>query len=102
MLKAPFHKPVYIIVRHSDYANDQYGIWCEESIFTRFEDIVQWVQDMQTEPSEIHSILEIDLAFGKSRDATKDVAKAIASNYGSEDEDPHRDLVDWLEQHHVW
>lgn len=102
MINAPFNKPVYIIVRTSDYANDQYGVWCEETIHTRFEDIVEWVNDMQTEPSDIDRILEIDLAFGKSRDVTKEVAKAVASNYGSEDEDPHRDLVSWLEEHHVW
>lgn len=102
MINAPFNKPVYVIVRCANPAFDYDGVWCEETLFTRFEDVVQWVEDMQTEPGEIDRILEIDLAFSKSRDVTKEVAKAIASNYGSEDEDPHRDLVSWLEEHHVW
>ena len=102
MINAPFNKPVYIIVRTSDYSSNRYGVWCDDTIHIRFEDVVEWVNDMQTEPSEIDRILEIDLAFGKSRDVTKEVAIAVASNYGSEDEEPHRDLVNWLESYKVW
>ena len=102
MINAPFNKKVFIIVCGPNPAFDYDGVWCDETIHTSFDDVVKWVNDMQTEPSDIERIIEIDLAFGTSRDVTKDVARAVARNYGSEDEEPHRDLVNWLDSYQVW
>jgi hypothetical protein len=99
MINAPFNKKVFIIVCGPNPAFDYDGVWCDETIHTSFDDVVKWVHEMQTEPSDIDRIIEIDLAFGTSRDVTKDVSKQVSSICDGEEP---RDLIDWLDNNGHW
>ena len=99
MADVSFTKKSYIIVCNPAPGFDRNSVWCEETIFFSFDSVVKWVHEMQTDPSDINCIIEIDLAFGTSRDATKDVAKHLSSICDGEE---HPELIAWISGHGYW
>jgi hypothetical protein len=99
MINAPFNKPVFIIVCKPAPGFGINGVWLDETIHTSFDDVVKWVHEMQTEPSDISNIIEIDLTVGTTRDVTSDVAKHLSSICDNEE---HPDLIEWISGHGYW
>jgi hypothetical protein len=71
------------------------ALWLSETLLTEKE-VVRWLIEYQTDPTDIHSILRINLATGTAEDVSEEIAEDACDAYTHKNEGRSEDLDNLL------